>query len=153
MCIRGHMGDEDDELLIDHQLTFDLGGSVAAVRATESFFRLLLEQLLTNRFGLFGEFRRVRFGWLTYPPVHLFTLHFFLASTERCLSFNHLVDEATEAEEVRTEAVLLIIDHFGSYKEEKWRRRVQQRENNQRRQVNYIFFPCLKDCAILYWPM
>ena len=62
VCTRGHMGDQDDELLIDHQLTFDLGGSVAAVRATESFFRLLLEQLLTYRFGLFSEFGRVRFG-------------------------------------------------------------------------------------------
>lgn len=87
---------------------------MAAVRATEPLFGLFLKQLLTNGFGFFGEFRRIRFRRLSYPPVHLFSFNLLLTGTERGLSFNHLVDETTKAKKVGTKVVLFVVDYFGS---------------------------------------
>ena len=73
-------------------LTFDLGRSVAAVRATQPVFRLLLQELLANRLGLFGKFGWVRLLRLTNPSIHFFPLDFLFACSKRSLAFDHFVD-------------------------------------------------------------
>lgn len=96
--------------------TFDLGGSVASMRATQPVFGLLFQQLLANGLGLFSELGRVGLGGLADPSVHLFSFDFLFACSKRSLAFNHFVNETAETEEIRTEGVLFIVNHFRSYK-------------------------------------
>ena len=73
-------------------LTFDLGRSVATVRATQPVFWLLLQELLANRLGLFSKFGWVRLLRLTNPSIHFFPLDFLFACSKRSLAFDHFVD-------------------------------------------------------------
>ena len=52
----------------------------------------------------------VLLGDLLDSPVHLLSLHLLLPLSEGSAALDHLVDEAAEAEPVRTEGVLLIVD-------------------------------------------
>merc|ERR1712071_493711 len=65
--------------------------------------------------GFVGEFGRVRFSRFANPSVDFFSFDFLLAGPERRLSFDHLVDQTTQAEKIRTESVPLVIYHFGGH--------------------------------------
>ena len=49
------------------------------------------------------------------PPVHLLPLDLLLALPEGGAAANHLVDQAAEAEPVRAEAVLLVVNDLGRH--------------------------------------
>ena len=97
-------------------ITFDLSGSVAPVRTSQTLLGRLLQQLLTQRLGLFGEFGRIRLLRLAHPPVHFFALDLLLARPERGLALDHLVDQTAQTEKVGAERVTLVVDHLGSCK-------------------------------------
>jgi len=48
-------------------------------------------------------------------PVHLLALDLLLAHPERRLALDHLVQQAAEAEPVRGEGVLLVVDDLGGH--------------------------------------
>ena len=65
--------------------------------------------------GGWGEAVAVVLGDLLDPPVHLLPLHLLLALSEGGPTLDHLVDEAAEAEPVRAEGVLLVVDDLGRH--------------------------------------